>query len=86
MEAQAVHCRRAKTKVLIACPCDISACHSVCATQVTVTDSEGLTDTETLTMIIGEPFSLAMNPKSGKWVVGDTIQVHRNENRLWRYY
>ena len=47
----------------------------VAAKQVKVTDSEGLIDTENLTMVIGEPFAFDMNPKSGKWVVGDTIKV-----------
>lgn len=45
--------------------------------QATVTDSEGLTGTETMTIVVGEPFSLEMSPESGKWVVGDTIQVMR---------
>lgn len=44
--------------------------------QATVTDSEGLTGTETMTVVVGEPFSLEMSPESGKWVVGDTIQVN----------
>lgn len=46
--------------------------------QATVTDSEGLTGTETMTVVVGEPFSLEMSPESGKWVVGDTIQVRDN--------
>lgn len=44
--------------------------------QVTVTDGQGLTGTETMTIVVGEPFSLDMSPESGKWVVGDTIQVN----------
>ncbi|CAM9112673.1 unnamed protein product, partial [Ectocarpus sp. 8 AP-2014] len=40
----------------------------------TVTDSEGLTGTESMTVVVGEPFSLEMTPESGEWVVGDTIQ------------
>lgn len=44
-------------------------------TQATVTDSQGLTGTETMTVVVGEPFSLEMNPESGTWVVGDTIEV-----------
>lgn len=43
--------------------------------QATVTDNEGLTGTETMAIVVGEPFSLEMSPESGKWVVGDTIQV-----------
>lgn len=43
--------------------------------QATVTDSEGLTGTESMTVVVGEPFSLEMTPESGEWVVGDTIQV-----------
>lgn len=43
--------------------------------QATVTDSKGLTGTEALTVVVGEPFSLQMKPESGEWVVGDTIEV-----------
>ena len=28
-----------------------------------------------MAIVVGEPFSLEMSPESGKWVVGDTIQV-----------
>eukprot|EP00752_Nemacystus_decipiens_P002207 g2098.t1 len=48
---------------------------------VTVTDSEGLTGTETMTIVVGEPFSLEMSPESGKWVVGDTIQFNLTRAR-----
>lgn len=48
-------------------------CHQ---SQATVTDSEGLTGTESMTVVVGEPFSLEMDPESGEWVVGDTIQVN----------
>lgn len=65
----------------------MSAPFSVRAEQVTVTDSEGLTGTETLTMIVGEPFSFEMDPKSGKWVVGDTIKVgKKTKKKLGRNY
>ncbi|CAM9247557.1 unnamed protein product [Ectocarpus sp. 12 AP-2014] len=43
---------------------------------VTVADSEGLTGTESMTVVVGEPFSLEMTPESGEWVVGDTIQFN----------
>ncbi|CAM9771595.1 unnamed protein product, partial [Scytosiphon promiscuus] len=42
----------------------------------TVTDSEGLTGTEALTVVVGEPFSLQMKPESGEWLVGDTIEFN----------
>lgn len=41
-----------------------------------VTDSYGLTGTETMTVVVGEPFALEMSPESGEWVVGDTIQFN----------
>lgn len=40
-----------------------------------MTDSQGLTGTETMTIVVGEPFSIEMSPKSGTWVVGDTLEV-----------
>lgn len=48
---------------------------SLLTTQVTVTDSQGLTGTENMTIVVGEPFSMEMSPKSGTWVVGDTLEV-----------
>lgn len=43
--------------------------------QMTVTDSEGLEDSDDITMVVGEPFSLVMTPESEEWVVGDTVKA-----------
>lgn len=42
---------------------------------MTVQDSEGLTDVAEVAIVVGEPYSLKMTPKSGMWAVGDTITV-----------
>lgn len=43
--------------------------------QMTVTDSEGLKDSDDVTMVVGEPFSLVMTPESEEWVVGDIVMA-----------